>query len=62
MVETDMVRKALQKNREYYESRIPIGRAAKPEDIAKIVVFMVSEPSAYITGATIDATGGMLMR
>lgn len=62
MVETDMVRKALQKNREYYESRIPIGRAAQPEDIAKIVVFMVSEPAAYITGATIDATGGMLMR
>lgn len=62
MVRTDMTNSALEKKSEYYMKRIPIGRVAEPEDIAKIVLFMVSEPASYITGATIDATGGMLMR
>ena len=62
IVETDMVKESLEEKRDYYMNRIPIGRVAKPEDIANICLFMVSEPSSYITGATIDATGGMLMR
>lgn len=62
MVETDMTSKALEKNKEYYMKRIPIGRVAQPSDIANIALFLVSEPAGYITGATIDATGGMLMR
>ncbi|MDF2883306.1 MAG: 3-oxoacyl-ACP reductase [Clostridiaceae bacterium] len=62
MVKTDMVGNAIEKNKDYYLKRIPIGRVAEPEDIAKIVLFMVSDPASYITGATIDATGGMLMR
>lgn len=62
MVQTDMTSKALEKNKEYYMKRIPIGRVAQPSDIANIALFLVSEPAGYITGATIDATGGMLMR
>lgn len=62
IVETDMMRNTLVENKDYYLKRIPIGRIAKPDDIAKIVTFLVSEPAGYITGATIDATGGMLMR
>jgi len=62
MVYTDMVRKAVDENPEYYRQRIPMGRLADGDDIAKIVTFMVSDAAAYMTGATIDATGGMLMR
>ena len=62
IVETDMVRQGIEDRPGYYESRIPIGRDAKPEEIAGIVVFLASAPASYITGATIDATGGMLMR
>lgn len=62
LVETDMLASALKKNREYYENRVPLGRLATPEDIAKIVLFLASELSDYMTGATLDATGGMLMR
>lgn len=62
IVETEMLKAALAADRKYYENRIPLGRVASPDDIAKIAVFLVSEPAAYITGATIDATGGMLMR
>ncbi|MGL5514528.1 MAG: SDR family NAD(P)-dependent oxidoreductase [Sporomusa sp.] len=62
IVETNMIKNALTAQPDYYAKRIPIGRVAQPEDIAKIAVFMVSDAAAYITGATIDATGGMLMR
>jgi 3-oxoacyl-[acyl-carrier protein] reductase len=62
MVDTDLVRGAVDADPEYYLKRIPIGRMATGEDIAKIVTFLVSDAAAYITGATIDATGGMLMR
>ena len=62
MVDTDMVRDNVLKNEEYYKNRIPVGRLARPEEIANIVTFLVSEKADYLTGITIDATGGMLMR
>ncbi|MEG1431853.1 SDR family NAD(P)-dependent oxidoreductase [Eubacterium sp.] len=62
VVETDMIREGIEKRPGYYESRIPIGHVAKPEEVANIVVFMASGPASYLTGTTIDATGGMLMR
>lgn len=62
IVETDMVKEALEKNQAYYVDRIPLGRVAKPNEIAEIACFLVSEKANYITGATLDATGGMLMR
>lgn len=62
MVETGMSAKALAEKKEYYESRIMIGRVAQPEEIAKVATFLVSEPASYLTGSTFDATGGMLSR
>ena len=62
MVDTDMVRDNVLKNEEYYKNRIPVGRLARPEEIANIVTFLASEKADYLTGITIDATGGMLMR
>lgn len=62
IVETDMIKDALTKNEEYYVNRIPLGRVAQPAEIAEIASFLVSEKANYITGATLDATGGMLMR
>ncbi len=40
---------------------IPLGRLGLPEDHATVVVFLASEDSKYITGATIDVNGGELM-
>ncbi len=62
MVSTDMTKDAIANKPGYYESRIPLGRVAEPEDVANIIVFMASAPANYLTGTTIDATGGMLMR
>jgi NAD(P)-dependent dehydrogenase (short-subunit alcohol dehydrogenase family) len=43
------------------EKATPLGRAAQPEEIAGTVVFLASDHAAYITGATINITGGFLM-
>jgi len=62
MVETGMNQQALAQNREYYEKRIQIGRIAQPEEVARFAAFLVSGAADYFTGATYDATGGMLSR
>ncbi len=36
----------------------PIGRIAQPEDIARVVRFLLSEEAAYVTGTTIPVDGG----
>lgn len=48
--------------RDAYLERIPLRRIATGEEIARIVAFLVSSQADYMTGATLDATGGMLMR
>ena len=47
-------------NRDFtrYESIIPMGRVAKPEDIAKVANCLVSDDAGYINGAVIPVDGG----
>jgi L-rhamnose 1-dehydrogenase len=49
------------KKREYMEKRIPLGRLGRPEDIAKVVVFLASDLSGYVTGASVLADGGLFV-
>ena len=41
---------------------IPVGRSAAPEEVAALVSFLVSDDAGYVTGATLDVNGGVLMR
>jgi len=41
--------------------QIPLRRFVRPEEVARVVVFLASEDASYITGATIDVNGGQLM-
>jgi NAD(P)-dependent dehydrogenase (short-subunit alcohol dehydrogenase family) len=40
---------------------IPLGRMAYPSELAGIVVFLASDHASFITGATINVSGGQLM-
>ena len=39
---------------------IGFGRLGEPEDIAKVVLFLASEESGWITGQTLRANGGYI--
>ena len=45
-----------------YTQQIPVQRLGRPDEVAALAAFLVSEATGYITGATYDVNGGMLMR
>lgn len=62
MMRTPMNKDALAEREDAYLERIPLRRIADPKEVAAVVVFMCSNQSDYMTGTTLDVTGGMLMR
>ncbi len=40
---------------------IPLGRLGYPEDVAKAVAFLISDEAAYMTGQSLNVTGGLWM-
>jgi NAD(P)-dependent dehydrogenase (short-subunit alcohol dehydrogenase family) len=42
------------------EERVPLGRLAKPEEVAAVVLFLASDQASYVTGAIIPMDGGRL--
>jgi acetoacetyl-CoA reductase len=60
-VETDLVMAMRPEVREQIIASIPMGRLARPEEVAAVVAFLVSEEAGYITGANISVNGGMHM-
>jgi NAD(P)-dependent dehydrogenase (short-subunit alcohol dehydrogenase family) len=49
------------KNREDYESRLPLKRFAEPEEISGIALLLASDASSYMTGQTVYFDGGVLL-
>lgn len=58
-VETDMTRALSEKYRERLIKTIPSGRFGTPEEVARVVLFLCSNESGFITGQTIEIDGGL---
>jgi NAD(P)-dependent dehydrogenase (short-subunit alcohol dehydrogenase family) len=43
------------------EKSIPIGRVSVPDDVAQIAAFLASDQASYLTGESINLSGGLLM-
>uniref|UniRef100_A0A8V0X374 Ketoreductase (KR) domain-containing protein n=1 Tax=Gallus gallus TaxID=9031 RepID=A0A8V0X374_CHICK len=44
-----------------FAALVPMGRLGQPEEVADVCAFLASEDSAYITGASVEVTGGLFM-
>jgi len=60
-IATQMTEKLPEEIKKKMLSSIPVGRWGKPEEVARAVLFLVSEMSSYITGQVINVDGGMVM-
>ena len=60
--ETPLTAEFTTEQRDAVLAAIPLGRFARPEEIAAAVAFLASDEASFITGATLDVTGGQTMR
>ena len=63
LIDTDITAGIMtEEQRRKIVSEIPLGRVGHAEDVAGACLFLVSDLSAYVTGATLDVNGGSHMR
>ena len=56
IADTNMTR---DKDFHYSNEEVPMGRAARPEEVANVVLFLASDLSSYVTGQCVNVNGGM---
>ncbi|GAA4545824.1 SDR family NAD(P)-dependent oxidoreductase [Amycolatopsis samaneae] len=62
MMETPMVNTIGAAKKAELAAQIPVGRIAEPAEIAGLVAYLAGDTAGFVTGATYDINGGVLMR
>ena len=60
--ETDLTASWSKATQASVKAAIPLGRFARPEEVAEAVCFLASDRAGFITGATLDLNGGLNLR
>ena len=60
-IDTDMTAELSEELAQSYRDKIPAGRFAAPEEVAKVVRWLASDDASYISGAVIPVDGGLGM-
>jgi 3-oxoacyl-[acyl-carrier protein] reductase len=58
VIATEILQQVSQEHIDYMMSRIPMGRAGQPEEVAELVSFLASDRLSFSTGAVFDISGG----
>lgn len=58
LLETEMTQSMTAEQRALLTSKIPLGRLGKPEEVAAVVKFLVSDEASFVTGQCYDISGG----
>ncbi|MCL4539372.1 MAG: 3-oxoacyl-[acyl-carrier-protein] reductase [Bacteroidetes bacterium] len=58
-IETDMTAALTEEQRKAVTDAIPLKRVAKPQEVARVILFLASPDADYITGQVIAVDGGM---
>ncbi len=58
LIETDMAKDMTPEQRAFLTSKIPLGRLGRPEEVAAVVKFLISDEASFVTGQCYDISGG----
>ncbi len=61
LIETALLQNVPENDRRRIESSIAMGRVGSPDDVARTILFLASDLSAYITGQVIGVDGGLVI-
>ena len=61
-LESKILGKELSQVKAENEARIPLGRVGRPEDVAEVVRFLVSDRASFMTGQAVNVTGGQALQ